>query len=255
MPRAPLRAVLLDLDDTLIGTRAAMHAAGSYAARQVWPDADPQRLEASGVRFRDDPEGHFGAFTRGEVDFGQMRRSRIAELAGWLGQASRAGDWEAFEAAYEPRFTAGLRVFGDVVPCLEALAACGRPVGVLTNSGADYTAVKLAETGLASRLPVVCTRDTLGFGKPDPRAFREACRRLGSAPGETLYVGDEWAPDALGAADAGMPSAWLVRDPALLDEASRARARARGIRILDGLAQVPALLGCAPSGLEHAVET
>ncbi|MEI2777524.1 MAG: HAD family hydrolase [Tetrasphaera sp.] len=237
--------MLLDLDDTLIDTRTAMHAAGTYAAGRLWPGASPERLARSGERFRADPGRHFGAFTRGEVDFAEMRRRRIAELAAWLGQAEVSGQREAFEAAYEPEFTAGLRVFNDVAACLAALANCRLPVGVLTNSGADYTQRKLAETGLAPLLGTICTRDTLGIGKPDPRAFHEACRQLGTAPAQTLYVGDEWLPDALGAADAGLIAAWLVRDPDTLDDPSRERAAGRGIPILPDLLAVPALAGCA----------
>ena len=61
--------VLFDADDTLYDTRAAMHVAGAVAAGHLWPGADPERVGAAGVRFRDDPEGWFAAYTRGEIEF------------------------------------------------------------------------------------------------------------------------------------------------------------------------------------------
>ena len=107
--------------------------------------------------------------------------------------------------------------------------------------------------------------DTLGFGKPDPTAgqsraqtahpfrgkpdpevFWEACRRIGFAPAEVLYVGDEFDIDGVGALDAGLESAWLARpslaehapDPERVDEA-----RVRGLVVIDSLAGVGKVLG------------
>lgn len=224
----PVDAVLLDADDTVYDTRTAMHGAGASAARALWPDGDPERLATAGVRFRDDPEGHFSAYTRGEIEFDEMRRARVAELAGWLGgETDREMDretWDAFEAHYEPAFLAAMRPFDDVRPAVGALRAAGVEVGILTNSSSTYTAAKLAAAGLDDLFDVVCSRDTLGYGKPDERAFHEACRRLGAAPGRTLYVGDELANDPVGASDAGLRAAWLVRD---------GEPEARGLRLLE----------------------
>ncbi|NHA68175.1 HAD family hydrolase [Phycicoccus sp. CMS6Z-2] len=236
-----IQAVLVDADDTLYDTRSAMHAAGAVAAAALWPDADPDRTASAGVRFRDDPEGHFSAYTRGEIEFDEMRRARLAELAGWLGQDAGSDLWARFEAVYEPAFLGGMRAFPDVRPAVDALHAAGVVVGILTNSSARYTERKMAAAGLTGLVDVVCTRDTLGFGKPDARAFHEACGRLEADPAATLYVGDELGPDPVGATDAGLRAAWLVRDGA---------PDPRGLRLLAGrdavvvrsLAEVPALV-------------
>jgi putative hydrolase of the HAD superfamily len=233
--------VLLDADDTLYDTRAAMHAAGSAAAAALWPGADPERVRRAGVRFRDDPGGHFHAYARGEVEFDAMRRARVADLARWMGQPVEDGLWAAFEAVYEPAFLAAMAPFEDVRPAVTALRAAGLAVGVLTNSSEAYTGHKMRAAGLDGLFDVVCTRDTLGFGKPDPRAFREACRRLRTPDRGTLYVGDDLETDSLAAADAGMPAAWLVRDGAPDPDGVR-RAGARGIPVVGSLADVVALL-------------
>jgi putative hydrolase of the HAD superfamily len=218
-----------------------MHRAGAVAAAALWPQADPERSQRAGIRFRDDPEGHFGAYTRGEVEFAEMRRARIAELATWLDQGVDDDLWDAFEAAYEPAFLRALAAFDDVVPTIEALRARGCVVGVLTNSSGGYTTRKLAAAGLDGLFDVVCSTDTLGYGKPDPRAFHEACRLLGTAPALTAYVGDELRTDPLGAADAGMPAAWLVRD-ATPDPSGRRLVAARGLPVVAGLGDVLALV-------------
>ncbi|WP_377641460.1 HAD family hydrolase [Oryzobacter terrae] len=248
---ADVEGVLLDADDTLYDTRSAMHRAGARAAASLWPDADPERVARAGIRFRDDPEGHFAAYTRGELEFAEMRRARVAELATWLEQEVDDGLWDAFEAAYEPAFLGALDAFPDVRPALGAWGSAGVRVGILTNSSSAYTALKLEASGLADLFDVVCSTDTLGFGKPDPRAFHEACRRLGTDPARTGYVGDEARTDPLGAHDAGMPTAWLVREteptatvpgPAAGTDGTEAtEVLARGIPVVRTLAEVVAL--------------
>ncbi|MFC7486813.1 HAD family hydrolase [Knoellia sp. CPCC 206453] len=228
--------VLFDADDTLYDTRSAMHIAGAVAAGQLWPKADPERIAVAGVRFRDDPEGWFAAYTRGELEFDEMRERRVAEIGRWLEGGEEVSP-EAFFSLYEPAFHEALDGFADVRPTVATLRDAGLAVGVLTNSSGDYTTTKLSAAGLDGVFDVICSRDTLGFGKPDPRAFHEACRRLGTDPAATLYVGDELHTDPLGAAGAGMPAAWLVRDGHVAKE-GRSAVAAHGIPIIRGLAEV-----------------
>lgn len=247
-----ISALLLDLDDTLIDTRAAMVAAGEVAVAELWPQAGPEVHHAAAVRFHADPSGFFLRFTTGELTFPEMRQARVAELLGSFSLAATGDVTLRFEQVYAPAFAARVRLFEDVVPFVGAVSMIGTPMGLLTNSSSVHTAQKLELTGLTSVFAVVATRDTLGFGKPDARAFRHACRLMGSAPAETLYVGDHLEIDAIAARDAGLPALWLQRDQGGSPETlSRARAQAHGIPVISSLCLVPALLagGWRPGAL------
>jgi putative hydrolase of the HAD superfamily len=245
-------ALLLDVDDTLIDTRVAMVAAGEAAAAVLWPQAGAAVHHAAGLRFQADPGDLFGRFTRGQMSFPQMRQARVADLLETFSLAMIDEVDDRFESAYAPAFASKMRRFDDVVPFVEAVSAAGIPVGLLTNSSLDYTSQKLELTGLAGVFAVVVTRDTLGFGKPDARAFHHACRLMGSAPPETLYVGDHLEIDAIGARNAGLGAVWLQRNLGETSDRTRsrnrgdtpdlARARAHGIPVVTSLSQVPALL-------------
>ena len=50
-----------------------------------------------------------------------------------------------------------------------------------------------------------------GSAKPDASIFLAACARLGVAPREALYVGDDVLLDVRGAQQAGMRAVWLNR--------------------------------------------
>jgi putative hydrolase of the HAD superfamily len=233
-----ITALLLDVDDTLIDTRAAMVAAGQAAVAELWPQLGAEMHHAAGVHFHGDPSGFFGRFTSGELSFAQMRQARVGDL---LESFSLAGVDEVnrrFEEAYAPAFAANVRLFDDVSPLVEAAGTARISLGVLTNSSAAYTQQKLQLTGLTGVFAVVVTTDSLGYGKPDARAFHHACRLLGSAPAETIYVGDHVEIDAIASDDAGLCAVWLERDPS---RQGAARARARGIPVVTSLTKVPAL--------------
>lgn len=235
-------ALLFDVDDTLIDTRTAMVAAGEAAVAQLWPHVGAEVHQAAGVHFHDDPSGFFGRFTTGEMSFAEMRQARVADLQESFCLAAIDEVNKRFDDAYAPVFSANLRVFDDVWPFVEAASAAGIPMGLLTNSSSHYTQQKLEISGLTGVFAIVATRDTLGYGKPDARAFHHACRLLESAPTETIYVGDHLEIDAIAAKDAGLRAVWLQRDPGDPQGTVQVRARVRGIPVVMSLSQVRALL-------------
>jgi putative hydrolase of the HAD superfamily len=210
--RPRVDAVLLDLDDTLIDTRAAFFAAVSAVATTWLPDVSPERHDEVARRWIADVGGHFRAYTRGEISIAQQRRRRADDLQLTFG--GEVLDEERFAvwfAAYDAAFRESWRLHDDAWPLLDALDAAGVAVGALSNSSRELSLAKLDRLGLADRLPLLASPDDLGFGKPDPQVFHLACSRLGSAPDRTAYVGDELDVDAQGAAAAGLVGIWLDR--------------------------------------------
>ncbi|NUR79537.1 MAG: HAD family hydrolase [Dermatophilaceae bacterium] len=205
-----VRAVLLDVDDTIVDTREAMVAAGTLAAAAIWPNrADDHRAMAQ--RYYDDPERWFPRYASGEVAFDAMRAGRLAEVAVAFGLDVPPGAHRSFEDAYAPAFRSAQRLFPDVPELLGAAERHGLPVALLTNSALAPTQVKLEVLELAERFDVVVTTDTLGFGKPDPRVYVEACRLMAVDPARVVCVGDSLQWDVLGAEAAGLRGVWLDR--------------------------------------------
>lgn len=203
-------ALLLDVDDTIVDTRAAMVEAGTVAAAAVWPEPRGQH-RAIAERYYDDPERWFPRYAAGDVSFDAMRAGRLAGVAHALGLDLPEGADRLYEDAYGPAFRAAQRLFPDVPDLLDEADRQGLPVALLTNSAHAPTRVKLEALALVERFEVVITTDTLGFGKPDPRVYLEACRQLDAHPGDVVCVGDSLEWDVLGARDAGLRAIWLDR--------------------------------------------
>lgn len=91
---------------------------------------------------------------------------------------------------YDRRLTETTRVYDGVLEALDAAAARGAKLGVLTNKPQAHTDKLLGALGLAGRFQWVIGGDT-GFGrKPDPAGLVWMVSAAWSAPADTLLVGD-----------------------------------------------------------------
>jgi putative hydrolase of the HAD superfamily len=144
-----------------------------------------------------DTHGRYRAYTRGEQAYLSQRMARANDLhAAFGGPPLDEAGFDAWNAVFEQAFTAGWVAHPEAAAVLDRLLAAGVVVGALTNAATGYQTRKLQAVGLDGRIEVLVGVDTLGVGKPDPGVFAEACRRLGTAPARTAYVGDELDVDA-----------------------------------------------------------
>ncbi len=84
-------------------------------------------------------------------------------------------------------------------------------LGLLTNGPSIGQRKKLEKSGLSRFFgnDRVFVSGDYGISKPDSRLFLEACKKIGVAPQETLYVGDNFYRDVLGAKRAGLRPVWV----------------------------------------------
>ncbi|WP_329378865.1 HAD family hydrolase [Streptomyces sp. NBC_01351] len=228
----PIRAVLWDIDDTLFDYTGA-DAAG--LARQLEAEGIAERygtpVEALAL-WRRITDRHWERFAAGEGTFQGQRRDRVREF---LEQpAMTDGEADAWFDKYVEHYKAQWKVFPDVVPVLDTLAADYRH-GVLSNSSLVNQDPKLRDLGLRDRFEVLICAVELGVSKPEARAFLAACEALGLPPGEVAYVGDQPEIDARGARDAGLLACWLDRD-------GGRGPGPEGAHRIEGLEQLPELL-------------
>lgn len=98
---------------------------------------------------------------------------------------------DAFLARYQQRLLQLTRVFDEVEPVLGALSTAPLPWGIVTNKAMRYTAPIVAGLPALAPAAVVIAGDTTPHAKPHPAPLLEAARRLGVAPADCVYVGDD----------------------------------------------------------------
>ncbi len=124
-------------------------------------------------------------------------------------------------------------VFPHVTDVLATLRQAGLPLAVVSNwqCGLGHFCDEL---GLGDAFDHILASAELGWAKPDPHIFAEACRRLGVPAGQVLHVGDTIVDDIEGARAAGMETVLVRRG----DEPAPA-----GVRAIPALDHLPGLLG------------
>ena len=87
----------------------------------------------------------------------------------------------------------------------EQLHEIGRQYRIAVISNADGRIENvLAKCGIASCFQSITDSGLVGYEKPHPEIFRHALKSMNAAPEESLYVGDVYSVDYLGATRAGM---------------------------------------------------
>jgi len=166
------RAILFDLDGTLIDSAPDLGAAAdqmrvarglaSLPLERYRPMAGAGARGMLGVAFGIAPEA---------PEFGAMR--------------------EEFFLNYEARMLRNTQVFDGVERMIEALLERGLAWGVVTNKSVRFTGPLTQAIPLFDSACAIVSGDTTPFAKPHPEPLLEAARRLGLAPANCVYVGDD----------------------------------------------------------------
>jgi putative hydrolase of the HAD superfamily len=102
-----------------------------------------------------------------------------------------------------------MRLRPYVEPLFDRLHRSGVKLGIVSNTEAVLTRFEL------DRYPVLRTAETMvlssdvGVQKPDPRIFHLALDRLGAEPTTTVFVGNDWTADILGARRVGLKAIYV----------------------------------------------
>jgi HAD superfamily hydrolase (TIGR01509 family) len=115
-------------------------------------------------------------------------------------------------------------------------------LAVCSNFSHSQTALAVLEAaGLRWHFDAVLVSDAVGYRKPRPEIFRATLGALGTAPEETLHVGDSLSADVAGAAALGMRTAWITRRVPRAEEELAKHAGPRPDHVVADLAEIAEL--------------
>ena len=231
-----MKALLLDLDDTLLDYSGGAERCWTEACAEVAGSLDQARLvealTASRRWFWDNPVRH--------------RRERLNMLRAWTRIAADALERygaptpelaAALAASFSARRRAVMALFPEALACLTALRAHGVPLGMVTNGDAAEQRWKIEHCALAPFFGAIVIEGEVGAGKPDALVYETALKTLGVEPGpEVWMVGDHLEFDVAGAQRVGLHGVWIDRGGSGLP----AGASVRPDRIVRALAEVVA---------------
>ena len=170
--KSAIRAVLFDLDGTLIDSAPDLAGAGNEMRAARGLPALPYELFRPLV----------GSGARGMVGIAL----KVAPA-----DEGYAALRDEFLQRYEARMTVETRIFADMPPVLDMLRAMDLPWAIVTNKAARFAEPLVQALGLDRGAAALVCGDTTPHSKPHPAPLLEAARRLGVGPGDCVYVGDD----------------------------------------------------------------
>ncbi|MGO9341667.1 MAG: HAD family hydrolase [Acidimicrobiales bacterium] len=227
-----VRAVLLDLDDTLIveeaHARAQIRATAALAAvdvdmwekivletaRSEWYASEHHRAcRDLGIASW---EGLWATFEGAHPLIAGLREFVVPyRAATWSRALERAGRNPDLASDLSRVYEEGQRAGHPLAPGAADLvrrAESAGPVGLVTNGPPDIQRLKLDQTGLSGSFSAVVISGEIGLGKPDPGIFEHALTMLGvdaGDAGDAVMVGDSWERDIEGGLSAGLRAVWI----------------------------------------------
>lgn len=197
--------VLFDLGNTLVSYYAIpdfppiLRAAIEEVERFLGTTAEWERVAAENFEAKDC-----------QVRPLEGRLRRIFPDAPWSKELSA----EACRRFMRPIFAIA-RVYDDVLPTLAALKAGGVRTAIVSNtpwgSPAALWREELARLGMADVVDVFVFCPDCGWRKPARQIFDHALGRLGAAPGQCAFVGDDPRWDIAGPQAVGMEAVLIDR--------------------------------------------
>ena len=174
-------AVLFDMDNTLHNLYAARFAAADAVA------------------------AYKGVF--GDLQFSLLNRdtpTRIPDSFAEFCAENSLDSYDEMLCLYDALETLCMRPFAQLCALPAILKESGVKVGLVSNSTAASTKIRLQELGLSDAFDIVVNPETFGVKKPNPLVFEKTLEVLGVPADRAVMIGDKLDRDVLPAREAGL---------------------------------------------------
>lgn len=229
-----MKAVLFDLDETLVVDALAVEASFRYAAELLPKGADLDAFARNAWKksrqlVTDGPYGQlcvdhviasssilWSSFDECHEDLDCLKDYRLflREAVWRLSLADIGLVDDVLASKMCDAYIDHRRLGPPLIDGADKVLSQLRPnfkLGLVTNGPPDCQLTKIRTTGIDSYFDTVVISGECGFVKPDPRSYRLALERLEVNPQEAVFVGDHWKRDVLGPLGIGMQPIWLSR--------------------------------------------
>lgn len=202
-----ITSIVFDVDDTIYDQQAPYR----LAMEKCFSDFDMTHLNQAYIRFRHYSDTGFPRVMSGEWTTEYFRFWRcLKTLLDFDYREISREEGEHFQAVYEHELEQ-ITMLDEMRMTLDFLKSKNVPIGIITNGPTEHQLKKVKKLGLydyVDRKRVIVSQAT-GFQKPEKEIFNLAAEQFDMNPATTLYVGDSYDNDVMGAFNGGWHAMWF----------------------------------------------
>ncbi len=206
-----MKAILFDLDDTIINHTAAGESCWHDICRRYEDRVDGYdasqlytAIRQTADRFWNEPNRN----QRGRLDLISTRREIVSLALNKMG-ISNTGVAEEIADAFSRERDEGVEVFPGVIETLLHFRTARRKLALVTNGSSEIQRAKIEKFKLESFFHHIQIEGEYGRGKPEKQVFLNTLKELDVPAVDTWMVGDDLMRDVAGAQGAGIYGIWL----------------------------------------------
>lgn len=185
-----MKAVLFDLDDTILNRTESLKEFSLWQARGMLRNSILDEAQ------------YCERFT--ELDsHGQVWKDKVYTQ---LVEEFQITDWSVSELlqSYELGSSGFSKPKEQTIESLRTLSDRGFQLGLVSNGKSPFQERNFNALGVSDLFGTVVVSEAVGYRKPEKEIFELACVSLGVSPEETVFVGDNPTIDIDGANNCGM---------------------------------------------------
>lgn len=199
--------IIFDVDDTLYDQAQSFHKTVRKLFQEPLSDEEIDQLYKASRKYS-------------EILFDQSEAGEISQFEWQTGRIMAACqdfnipiDTEKATIFHETYVTEqkNITLFPEVEELLDVLYKEGKQLGILTNGEEKHQAMKIKQLNLSRWIPAEMTfiSGTIGHAKPKREVFDFIEQKLDLDQTKTVYIGDNFEKDIIGAKQAGWQAIWL----------------------------------------------
>ncbi|MBM7570028.1 HAD family hydrolase [Aquibacillus albus] len=199
--------IIFDVDDTLYDQALSFKNTFKKMFQESFSDEELDQLYLASRKHSD---ALFDKSEAGEISILDMQVHRITAACEEFGipiNYQKAVDFQEAYVAEQKKIT----LFDEVEELLEALYQENKQLAVLTNGEEKHQSMKIQQLGLARWIPEehMFISGAIGHAKPKQEAFHIIEEKLQLNKKKTVYIGDSFDNDIVGAKQVGWHAIWM----------------------------------------------
>ena len=199
--------IIFDVDDTLYDQAQSFHKTVRKLFQEPFSDEEIDQLYKASRKYS---EILFDQSEAGEISPFEWQTGRIMAACKDFNIPIDTEKATIFHETYVTE-QKNITLFPEVEELLNLLYKEGKQLGILTNGEEKHQAMKIKQLSLSRWIPTKMTfiSGTIGHAKPKREVFDYIEQKLNLDPTKTVYIGDNFEKDIIGAKQAGWQAIWM----------------------------------------------